>query len=860
MSIHKLSYLICVVLFCFHAVRGQSLISDKLSRSNQLIASTSQVPEIVCDTADDWLVRKACELLKQDIQQVIVQGTLAQQTSPAVRPKIIVGSIGKSKFIDQLVKQKKLRIEEIKNNWEAFQLTTIPSENTLVITGSDRRGTAFGVFELSRQMGVSPWYWWADVPAKKKTAIYIEKGNHVFGEPSVKYRGIFINDEAPALSGWTREKFGGFNHLFYEKVFELILRLKANYLWPAMWGNAFYDDDSLNKQTADNYGIVIGTSHHEPLMRAHDEWRRYGKGKWDYDSNEVRLKDFWRKGIERAKGTEIIASVGMRGDGDRPMTQGTAIQLLERIVKDQRSIIEEVTGKPASATPQLWALYKEVQEYYDKGMRVPDDVTLLLCDDNWGNIRKLPKLTDPPRRGGYGIYYHFDYVGGPRNYKWINTNNIARVWEQMHLAYEYGVKEIWIVNVGDIKPMEFPISFFLDYAYNTKAWNEDNIREYYTRWAEEQFGPSYAEDIGEVILKYSQFAARRKPELLSPDTYSLSNYDEAVKLFAEYKALLFIAEKIDAELPAEYKDAYFQLVLHPVLASANLSELYLLVALNRQAAKDNAAHTNSLADHAKRAFEKDSLISVQYHSVANGKWNHMMDQTHIGYTYWQQPPFNRMPQVTYLKSDSISASTTTQDTITETVEITSTVTTPAHYLLGSIAKNSFHEKNGYVSIEAEHWTRARNSDKIRWKVIPDIGRNGSGISTFPVTGSTIISSNSPRVEFDFYSYDSGSVKVNLYFSPTLNFHNDEGLKFAVSIDDEQPQILTLNKEDNNVRIWESWVANNIIIKTSSHQIAKPGKHTIKYWMISPAIVLQKIVVDFGGVKPSYLGPPETMIK
>ena len=820
-----------------------------------LIASTAKAPIIICDKEDDWLVIKACELLQKDIQMVTGQApTLQQQPSSSPGPKIIVGSIEKSSLIKQLVKGKKLNVNAIKNKWESFQLTTLPLENTLVIVGSDRRGAAFGVFELSRQMGVSPWYWWADVPVKKKKEIYVEKGNRIFGEPSVKYRGIFINDEAPALSGWTKEKFGGFNHLFYEKVFELILRLKANYLWPAMWGNAFYDDDSLNKQTADNYGVVIGTSHHEPLMRAHDEWRRYGKGKWDYDSNEVKLKEFWKGGMERAKGSDIIASVGMRGDGDRPMTQGTAIQLLERIVKDQRDIIQEATGKPASATPQLWALYKEVQDYYDKGMRVPDDVTLLLCDDNWGNIRKLPKLTDAPRKGGYGIYYHFDYVGGPRNYKWINTNNIARVWEQMHLAYEYGVKQIWIVNVGDIKPMEFPISFFLDYAYNTKTWNEDNLKDYYTKWAEEQFGPSYAEDIGEVIRKYSQLSARKKPELLSPETYSLTNYDEALKVFGDFKQLLFTAEKIDAELAAEYKDAYFQLVLHPVRACANLHELYLMVALNRQTTLHKPAVINSFADAANNAFQKDSLISLQYHRIANGKWNHMMDQTHIGYTYWQQPPVNRMPQVSYIPTDSSSSS----QTVTEDVTLTETVT-PDPYV-EKPAPNSFIERNGYVSMEAAHWTKAISSQNIKWKIIPDIGRTGSGVSTFPVTRSATISTSSPRLEYHFYTSDSGSIKVNLYFSPTLNFHNDEGLKFAVSIDDEQPQVIALNKDDNNVRVWEGWVANNIIIKSSSHQINKPGKHVMKYWMISPAIILQKLVLDLGGMKQSYLGPPETLIR
>lgn len=844
----KILFCAIVIMMC-RGLYAQEFISEKsIVGKNVLIASSSQAPIIVCDESDDWLVQKVCELLKQDISSVTgTSPDIQHQLKTTKQPVIVIGTVGKSALIQKLVQQKFLSVDRIKNQWEAFQYTA--AGNMLVIAGSDKRGAAFGTMELSRQMGVSPWYWWADVPVKKKQNVYFKKGTQVFGSPSVKYRGIFINDEAPAFSGWTKEKFGGVNHLVYEKIFELLIRLKANYLWPAMWGNAFNDDDTLNPILADKWGIVMGTSHHEPMLRAQQEWKRYGKGQWNYDSNEVVLKDFWRKGIQNMGTHESIVTIGMRGDGDKPMTQGTAINLLERIVGDQRKIIEDVTKKPASQTPQLWALYKEVQDYYDQGMRVPDDVTLLLCDDNWGNIRKLPKLTDAPRKGGYGIYYHFDYVGGPRNYKWINTNNIARVWEQMHLAYEYGVKNIWIVNVGDLKPMEFPISFFLDYAYDVKKWNEDNLREYYTKWATEQFGPSYAEDIGEIIKKYSQFNARRKPELLSPSTYSIDHYDEAKRIVDDYNELRFSAEKVDAELSPEYKDAYFELVLHPVKASANLNELYFNAALNRNAFAERSKMANVFADNVKKEFSIDSILSVQYHKIANGKWDHMMDQTHIGYTYWQQPPRNKMPEVNYVPADSI---------ISSSYWLPSENSVSVSAISADASPNTFYETNDYVSIEASHWTGAVNTNNVKWKVIPDIGRTGSGVSTFPVTRSAALAANSPHLEYDFYSSDTGNIRINLYFSPTLNFHNDEGLKYAISIDDEQPQIFSLNKEDNNVRTWEGWVANNIIIKTSDHKVNRAGKHVVKYWMISPAVVLQKIVVDFGGVKPSYLGPPETM--
>ncbi|MFC7669511.1 glycosyl hydrolase 115 family protein [Hymenobacter humi] len=385
-------------------------------------------------------------------------------------------------------------------------------ERALVIAGSDKRGTIYGIYDLSQQIGVSPWYWWADVPTKQQPALYVLAGRHTQGEPKVKYRGIFLNDEAPALSGWAKEKFGGINSKMYVHVFELILRLRGNYLWPAMWGNAFNDDDKQSPVLADEYGVVMGTSHHEPMVRSQQEWKRYGSGAWNYQTNPKVLQDFWRQGIRNMGTKESIVTVGMRGDGDEPMSEGSNIALLEKIVADQRQILAEETRKPADQTPQLWALYKEVQDYYDKGMRVPDDVTLLLCDDNWGNIRKLPKVGEKPRKGGYGIYYHFDYVGGPRNYKWLNTNPLPRIWEQMHLAHAYGANQIWIVNVGDLKPMELPISFFLDYAWNPDKIKADQVAAYTQRWAAQQFGPTYAGEIGDILAKYAKYNARRKPE------------------------------------------------------------------------------------------------------------------------------------------------------------------------------------------------------------------------------------------------------------------------------------------------------------------------------------------------------------
>jgi Glycosyl hydrolase family 115/Gylcosyl hydrolase family 115 C-terminal domain len=892
-------------------------------------------------------VIRAIKSLQADIKSVTNAEPQLVTGNPAnAKEVVLIGTIGKSTLIDKLIKLKKLNVSSIAGKWEAHITQVVQNplpgvSKALVIVGSDKRGTIYGIYDLSAQIGVSPWYWWADVPAKQQQSLYVLPGSYTDGEPAVKYRGIFINDEAPAFSGWTKAKFGGVNHQVYEKMFELILRLKGNYLWPAMWGNAFNDDDKLDPALADEYGIVMGTSHHEPMDRAQQEWKRYGTGAWNYDTNGQVLRDFWKKGIENMGTKETIVTVGMRGDGDMPMTEGSNIKLLEKIVSDQRQIITDVTGKDASKTPQMWALYKEVQDYYDKGMRVPDDVTLLLCDDNWGNIRKLPKLGEQPPKGGYGIYYHFDYVGGPRNYKWLNTNPISKTWEQMHLAYEYGAKQVWVVNVGDLKPMEFPISFFLDYAWNPNKWPASRLDEYTRLWAKQQFGPKYSDEIARILTLYTKYNGRRKPELLDQNTYSLTNYREFETVVNEYNKLRNEAEKLNDKIDPQYKDAYYQLVLHPVEACSNLNELYFAAAKNKlYAVQGRAAATNLMADSVNLLCAKDSAISHYYNKVlANGKWDHMMDQTHIGYTYWQEPRVNEMPAVimadlpvssspqmgvaiegstawwpheqtkavlpefsrgasshyvevfnrgqgsfdftatsaaSFINIEPKNGNVSTQQRIWVNVDWTKvpagmqhvpiTITGPngdkitiEAVINNTIPANApgFHEGNGYVSIQAEHYTKAVNNIDVKWMIIPDYGNTLSGVMPSPVTAkSQQPGGNSPHLEYQINLIDTGSVKVEAYISPTIDFTNTSGLHYAISIDDEQPQMVNINA-DKSEAAWSKDVSNNIKILVTSHHIAKPGKHILKYWMVSPAVVLQKIVVNAGGERPSYLGPPES---
>lgn len=815
------------------------------------------LPEVIyVDQQDDWLVGKVAQLLRGDMEavmgrelkvlygiddaerpdslQAITDRPAALKSSLSPSPCIIIGTL-RSSFVQQL----QLDTTGLSGKWEAFRITA--SHGRIVILGSDKRGAAYGALELSRQLGVSPWYWWADVPVKKRNRVYVREGRYDFGPPAVQYRGIFINDEAPAFSGWTHEKFGGFNHLVYEKVFELLLRLRGNYLWPAMWGNAFNDDDTLNPVLADKWGIVMGTSHHEPMLRAQAEWKRYGKGAWDYVTNDSVLRDFWRKGIEHMGKHESIVTVGMRGDGDLPMSNETATELLTRIVKDQREIIREVTGRPAEETPQMWALYKEVQDYYDKGMRVPEDVTLLLCDDNWGNIRRLPGHLEKNRKGGFGIYYHFDYVGDPRNYKWVNTNNLARVWEQLHLAKMYGADKVWIVNVGDLKPMELPITFFMDYAWAAG----DTMRDGYREFARENFGE---EVIGDYLREYSEMAARRKPELLDEYSYSLKQYKEIVAEWSVLDKKVVSKGKMRALLEGRSPSssaAYFQLVQYPVAAMYNLHKLYYAVALY----KSDRIRNKAWADSARKYYLQDSLLTIAYHRLENGKWNHMMDQTHIGYTGWQQPEVNRMPDLLGAYMPKVFPD------IYKSIPATGYVGKWGKWrVIRGIGKfgdgvTCFEVDKAEGMEEAEKMETREKADKTetidktdRHQMINKTDKTDKMDRSEKINKTDKTDKTEPNNKLDYEFQATGNTNIYLNFSPTLNFTHGKGLTIAVSIDGGEKIEVAINENENDKKVWEEWVANNIIQIKISH-VFKPGKHHLVYTQRSPGIVFQGIELE-----------------
>jgi hypothetical protein len=835
--------------FDIQAQQVSSLIPNIISNTAQkltdfpVVATDKSAASIRYDEADWKGVIRAIGDLQTDINSVTgVKPKLL--TSEALSDfEIVVGTLGKSKLIDQFVKAKKIDLKDLKGKWESFVITTIdyPQPGTkkcLVIAGSDKRGTIYGTYELSQQLGVSPWYWWADVPAKQRPSAYVLAGRYASEEPKVKYRGIFINDEAPCFSGWTKEKFGGVNSKMYTHMFELLLRLRANYLWPAMWGNAFNEDDPENPRLADEYGIVMGTSHHEPMMRAQKEWgnhrNEYGNGEWNYKTNEAGLKKFWQDGLERNKNYEQVITMSMRGDGDLPMNETDSheenFKLIEKIMADQRAIIEKVTKKPAKETPQIWALYSEVLEFYDQGVKVPEDMIVLLCDDNWGNVRRLPELNAPKHPGGYGVYYHVDLHGAPRAYQWLNMTQIPHMWEQLQLTYSYGVDKLWILNVGDLKPNEYPLDFFLQMAWNPTSFNENNLDEYARKFCADKFGEAESVEAAEILSFYCKYASRVTAEMLDQRTYNLES-GEFLQVKDAYLALETRAMRQYYKLPEQYRDTYMQLVLHPVRAMANLYDMYYALAMNIKLAAEKDLKANYWADRVDKCFALDAEFSEDYNlNVSGGKWNHIMDQTHIGYRSWDEPrEGNVKPKVTRVAPEE-----------------------------AKVGGYVFTEKNGVVVMEGEHYFETKATDKTKWTVIPDLGRTLSGIALMPYTEKTDGASISYKMKLNT---KADSIKVWVFFDCALPFKKG-GHNVAASFNGGTEKTWNINADlnwKNNYSKMYPAGAARMIEKSTLLTLPKntDGTFTLNIRPLDPGVVVYKVVIDNGGYERTHLKMEQT---
>ncbi|KAI0691797.1 hypothetical protein BC835DRAFT_1278866 [Cytidiella melzeri] len=976
------------------AIGQASCVAFKSSASTFSIVSNGKGTPILL-SSDDWPgVQRAAIDFASDIQKVTgVKPTLSNVTAdklPKLSSAIIVGTLGKSSLIQQVVLHANLSVSALEGQWESFIAKEVKNplpglSSAYVIIGADKRGSIFAMYDHSEQFGVSPWYWWADVPTTTNSQLFVTSEGCAHGSPSVKYRGLFLNDEQPSLQNWAMEKFTNgtgaaltgspFNHFFYANVFELLLRLKANYFWPAQWSSAFYVDDTMNGFLADFYGIVMGTSHEEPMARSIPvEWTLFGVGPWDYSENADFIYQFWVNSTERVKNFETLFTLGMRGDGDLPLSQDGSIQLLETIIANQTTILETViNGTNVEDIPQMWCLYKEVEGYYDNGLRAPDYVTLLWTDDNWGNIRRFPLIDERNRTGGAGVYYHYDYVGDPRDYKWITSSQIEKTHEQLSLAIARQADRIWILNVGDLKPYELGIEFFLTYGWNASVWNPNNVNTFVTSWAQREFDMSPADAllVSHIIANVTRWNNRRKPELLNSTTYSLTNYREAETVLANWQATSDLSTSLYNSLSSDKKAAFFELVHHPVQASFTVQNMWIASGFSALRASQAMLSANGYADQVEDLFAQDYEFEQQYHQLLDGKWDHMMDQTHVMYYYWQQPQANTMPPVTRVQAKkqalagplrmglegslgawpgdnpnqcaqgyscptpaltfdtylpfgnryidigaggpssfkfsltsnvtwlhfSTAAGTITTDAPEQRVYVSvdwSKVTgvenaailitgnatgqpstsqpllVVANHTVAPSDFRGFVEGDGAVSIEAAHASRNTSVDGITWSELPGYGRTASGITPWPRGGDekNFTAGSGPSVEYDFYTFNTlgggGNVTVTTFVAPTLNaLGDDRALKIAVSVDSGEPVITQFIADEVPGSVPPDWdgldgfIANSIVSVVNTLDVA-PGAHTLKIWMIEPTVIVEKIVINTGGVLPSYLGPPESI--
>jgi len=773
--------------------------------------------------ANDWEgVKIAVRNLRNDLKAVT-----GRECAP-----IIVGTVGKS----DIAKQYKTQSKQLKGKWEQYLI--FDDNGKIVILGSDKRGTIYGIYELSRQIGVSPWYWMADAPIEKHTELYFTPGTYTDGEPKVKYRGIFINDEWPSFGTWCNNQFGGVNSKAYSKIFELLLRLKANYFWPAMWDSRFNEDDPLSPKVADEMGIVMGTSHHEPMMRAHKEYttRREEVGPWDYAKNPERLDKFFTEGIEKSKNYENIITIGMRGDGDVAMGTGNDadnMKTLRNVIDSQRRIISKVTGKKAREVPQLWAIFTEVQRYYDAGFTVPDDVTLLLCDNNWGYIRRKGRDFERKRSGGLGLYYHIDMNGGPWNDRWVNTTTVPKLREQLNLAYQSGIDRIWIINVGDLKPKEMPINFIMDYAWNPNAIQAGDEQTWLNGFAESIFGKQYAEEIADIIAKYSKYNLWRKPEVEYPGIF---NKEEILYTSNLWQTLVTRCENLKAELPEEMQDAFYQLVYYPVVGSAGVHQIYNYATLG-----------DSLSIEA--LMKKDQRLTDYYNKkLAGGKWDGMMLDNHIGYTKWSIPEKNRNPL-------SLNQHPAYSITTGETKE---------------------------YSIPAYKYSRKSAGNQAEWMFLPDLGR-GKGC----MGSSNVMAEDSKAVlEYDLQPVESSELTIAIGILPTQDILPARGLRLALQLDDQPMQVLDARR--GIVDTFQEYTPQNLAVSKVLKPLpprsrlslsgfvdgkqqprrdevfdnmrwldatfsVTPGTHTLKVIMIDPEIVVEQLVINPDNQHYSYFG-------
>lgn len=933
-------------------------------------------------------VNKIASKVMHDVE--LVFGCAPQATNERKnlgKHAVIYGTVDRSPILDELEEKKLIDLSKVRGKREVylFQVVTSPLEgveSALVIAGSDKRGTIYGLFYLSEQLGVSPLVDWCDVKPQQKDQVSFEDDlKYISKEPSVRYRGFFINDEWPAFGTWTNAKFGGFNAKMYEHVFELLLRLKGNYMWPAMWSAQFSLDGPglANAELADELGVVMGASHHEPCCRNGEEYR-YVRGKdsiygdaWNFISNREGITKFWEDGLKRSGKFENVITVGMRGEADTAImghkaTLADNIKLLREVLQTQNKLIEENVNEVLSEVPRMLALYKEVEPFFYGDKDTPglmnseelEDIILMLCDDNQGNLRTLPSEEMRDHKGGYGMYYHFDYHGGPISFEWVNSSYLPKVWEQMTMAYDFGVRDLWIVNVGDISTQEFPLSFFLDLAYDFEKWGTGSINKtdvYTKQWIDTHFTGILCDEqkqkAFEILTGYTKIAHNRRPEHMNSNVYHPVNYKETGNTLKQIDYLLGLADELYQQLSPDNLSLFFAQVYYPAVGNLNLQKMHLLAGKNHYDARLGKMVANQQTELIEECFKRDKELVNEYHSIDNGRWYGLGLSEHIGFVHWnedecQNPvlcnvlPANKarllisidgkedrtegspwlrntlylddflQPDVTEAsftissisdkKADyeiscdnkwlslskmngSLDGIEVAEEVITVKIDrsamedekegriaiktpvgkCTIVVATTLPDLTG-VEEKTFIDTNGYISIEAEHFyktkdTLDKNGQAQGFKVMEGYGKTLSAIKVFPTTEHFTAGKDAPYVEYKFVAQDEGKYAAELYLQPSNPVNIENKLYYGIQANDDELDLVNIIPEGYVVGssgLWNERVLNNIHRSSTAIQ-CKKGINTLRIYAVSPGLVLEKLVIYPEGKKPaeSYLGPTET---
>lgn len=851
----RISALLVLLLFEVVSVFAQEkrLVSNNPVKGGFALTNCT----IVCDNKDFTVVKKSADLFAGDIESVT-----------GIRPKvitgkangnvIILGTLGKSTLIDQLVAKGKLTVNGIKGGWEQFTiqrlLNPLPGiKQALVIAGSDSRGTAYGAFTLSRDMGVSPWEWWADVPAKKQKEVYVI-ADYTSKTPSVKFRGIFINDEDWGLKPWASNNYekelNDIGPKTYARVCELILRLKGNMLAPAMHTctGAFYSHPE-NKVVADQFGIFISTSHCEPLLfnnAALSEWDVKRDGDWNYATNKDMILKKLDNRVHEAAPYENIYTVGLRGLHDEGMrgnfTMPEKVNIVNRAMADQRDILVKYLHKSLPDIPQIYVPYKEALEVYNNGLKVPEDVTLVWTDDNYGYIKRLSNPEEQKRNGGSGVYYHISYLGPPHDYLWLCTTPPALMYEELTKAYKTGANRYWLLNVGDIKPGELGMQTFFDLAWNVDKYDFSSINHHQSRFLANIFGGEYEKDFQDILDNYYRLAWSRKPESIGWERewdanqykeiantdFSFQNYNDAQQRLADYQRISDLSDKIWHLLPEQYRPAFYEMVAYPVMGAYQMNRKFLLAQLNHQELKENnPAAANWAADQSKAAFDSINRLTYTYNNMLNGKWKGMMAVSPGIVAKYQN-----MPEVTHTAASG-----------SQSVDLT--------------PQKNKQLLEGCTVIDLKKFTNKVAKEGHTLRLIEEgIGYNWNAIqlgeATEPVSDPNDL--NGSRFEYEFSGVKADSVTVYVYSIPFFPLYKGKSTQYGISVD--KLHVFVARDEPKEFsKEWKDRVLQNGTVAVAKFPVTKSlTKHTLTLTCGDPGIIIQKIVIDWGGLKKTYVGP------